>query len=66
MSRVATSLKAVVAAVLGDAIAASVDDVKVTGATLDSRAVTSGDLFCCVRGGHVDGHHARRTIDWRW
>jgi len=29
---------------------------RVTGAVVDSRRATSGDLFVCVRGDHVDGH----------
>lgn len=32
------------------------DGVDVTGIAHDSRRVTPGDLFCCVPGGHVDGH----------
>jgi UDP-N-acetylmuramoyl-L-alanyl-D-glutamate--2,6-diaminopimelate ligase len=28
----------------------------ITGVTHDSRAVGAGSLFCCVRGGTVDGH----------
>ena len=28
----------------------------VSGVSHDSRAVTPGDLFCCVRGARVDGH----------
>lgn len=31
-------------------------DVVVHGATLDSRAVTAGCLFACIRGERVDGH----------
>ena len=49
-------MKAVVAASLGVTVVDSFDDVQVSGATLDSRNVTAGDLFCCVRGDHVDGH----------
>ena len=30
--------------------------IQVTGVTLDSRAVTQGDLFACVIGVHDDGH----------
>jgi UDP-N-acetylmuramoyl-L-alanyl-D-glutamate--2,6-diaminopimelate ligase len=39
-------------------IAATVSEssVVVTGITQDSRAVEAGDLFCCVRGEHFDGH----------
>ena len=29
---------------------------QITAVTLDSRQVTSGSLFACVRGEHVDGH----------
>jgi UDP-N-acetylmuramoyl-L-alanyl-D-glutamate--2,6-diaminopimelate ligase len=31
--------------------------VELTSCTHDSRLVTEGSLFCCVRGGHADGHH---------
>jgi UDP-N-acetylmuramoyl-L-alanyl-D-glutamate--2,6-diaminopimelate ligase len=31
-------------------------DVTVTGITIDSRSVRRGDVFCCVRGAHLDGH----------
>lgn len=30
--------------------------VEVTGISHDSRRVRPGDLFCCVRGAHADGH----------
>jgi len=30
--------------------------VRVTGIAHDSRTVGAGDLFCCLRGEHVDGH----------
>ena len=31
-------------------------DVEVTGITHDSRRVTPGTMFCCVRGAVRDGH----------
>ena len=31
-------------------------DVAVAAITIDSRRVTSGTLFCCIRGGSRDGH----------
>ena len=31
-------------------------DVTVTGAVIDSRKVTPGDLFIAFKGEHVDGH----------
>lgn len=31
-------------------------DVVVTGITQDSREVVSGDVYCCIRGEHFDGH----------
>lgn len=31
-------------------------DEQITGVTLDSRSVRTGSLFCCVRGGSLDGH----------
>lgn len=31
-------------------------DTTITGITQDSRSVTEGDLFCCVRGESFDGH----------
>lgn len=38
--------------------------VLIESITHDSRAVTSGALFCCVRGGKADGHRfARAAID---
>ena len=40
--------------VIGDP--AAVVSTLVADVTHDSRAVTSGALFCCVPGGHVDGH----------
>ncbi|MBL8778373.1 MAG: UDP-N-acetylmuramoyl-L-alanyl-D-glutamate--2,6-diaminopimelate ligase [Acidimicrobiales bacterium] len=38
-------------------------EVDVTGVAHDSRAVAPGDLFCCVRGEHADGHdHAAAAV----
>lgn len=39
-------------------------EIDVTSVTHDSRQVRSGSLFCCVRGGRVDGHEfARGAVD---
>jgi UDP-N-acetylmuramoyl-L-alanyl-D-glutamate--2,6-diaminopimelate ligase len=35
--------------------------VTVTGITIDSRSVREGDVFCCVRGAHLDGHELAGT-----
>ena len=44
-------------------LAAGDGDVAVTGVAHDSRAVVAGDLFCCVRGEHTDGHdHAPQAV----
>ncbi len=43
-------LKSVDARVSGDV------DTRVTGMTQDSRNVQPGDMYCCVRGEHFDGH----------
>ncbi|HTH06396.1 MAG TPA: UDP-N-acetylmuramoyl-L-alanyl-D-glutamate--2,6-diaminopimelate ligase [Ilumatobacteraceae bacterium] len=32
------------------------DDVRITGVEYDSHDVEAGSLYCCLRGGHVDGH----------
>ena len=41
-----------------------VDSIEITDVTHDSRSVTSGALFCCVRGSVDDGHrHANAAID---
>jgi UDP-N-acetylmuramoyl-L-alanyl-D-glutamate--2,6-diaminopimelate ligase len=38
--------------------------VMVTGVTHDSRLVTAGSLFCCLRGSRRDGHdHARDAVE---
>lgn len=38
-------------------------DAVFTGITQDSREVRPGDVFCCVRGAHTDGHlHARDAV----
>ena len=38
-------------------------EVDVSGVAHDSRAVVRGDLFCCVRGEHTDGHdHAAAAV----
>ncbi len=42
--------------VSGIVASVSGDDVLITGITQDSRSVTPGDLFCCVRGETLDGH----------
>ena len=37
--------------------------VELSGVSHDSRAVAPGDLFCCVRGEHADGHdHAPAAV----
>lgn len=41
-----------------DALAGGLD---ITAVTNDSRAVTPGALFCCVRGAHADGHDFARA-----
>ncbi len=39
-------------------------DVDVASIDLDSRAVGTGSLFCCIRGAHADGHeHARDAVE---
>ena len=52
------------AALAGARLLAGADGhVAVTGVAHDSRAVTAGDLFCCVRGEHTDGHdHAPDAV----
>jgi UDP-N-acetylmuramoyl-L-alanyl-D-glutamate--2,6-diaminopimelate ligase len=48
---------------LGDATLVGAPDTTVTGVSFDSRRVDAGDLFCCVRGEHTDGHeHAPAAI----
>ncbi|MEY2436903.1 MAG: UDP-N-acetylmuramoyl-L-alanyl-D-glutamate--2,6-diaminopimelate ligase, partial [Acidimicrobiaceae bacterium] len=46
--------------VLGDVTVQTIvgdpDAAEVSGVVHDSRAVTAGALFCCVRGATVDGH----------
>jgi UDP-N-acetylmuramoyl-L-alanyl-D-glutamate--2,6-diaminopimelate ligase len=32
------------------------DNIEVSGLTSDSRDVQQGDLYCCIRGEHFDGH----------
>lgn len=40
------------------------EDVEIGGVSFDSRTVTSGDLFCCIRGEHDDGHdHASDAVE---
>jgi len=41
---------------VGDSALLSGVDVTVTGITQDSRSVSPGDVFCCVRGESFDGH----------
>ena len=41
----------VAARIVGDASAS------IGGMALDSRRIEPGDLFCCLRGEHADGHH---------
>jgi UDP-N-acetylmuramoyl-L-alanyl-D-glutamate--2,6-diaminopimelate ligase len=39
-------------------------DVGVSDVCFDSRGVTAGSLFCCIRGGHDDGHrYAQAAVD---
>ena len=54
-----TSLEEIVMACQGASLSNLEDpesSMQVTGVTLDSRAVTQGDLFACVIGVHDDGH----------
>ena len=54
-----TSLEEIVMACQGASLSNLEDpesSIQVTGVTLDSRAVTQGDLFACVIGVHDDGH----------
>ena len=37
-------------------LAGADDDPPLTAVVHDTRAVTPGDLFCCVRGSRADGH----------
>jgi UDP-N-acetylmuramoyl-L-alanyl-D-glutamate--2,6-diaminopimelate ligase len=57
---VSVSLQAAALASLGITMA-DVDDVQVSGVAIDSRAVTRGDVFACVRGDHADGHEFAAT-----
>lgn len=41
---------------LSGVVAVSCDDVILRGITQDSRDVQSGDIYCCIRGEHFDGH----------
>lgn len=54
------SISPISASALGAATSRSVvlsgADTTITGITQDSRSVTEGDLFCCVRGESFDGH----------
>jgi UDP-N-acetylmuramoyl-L-alanyl-D-glutamate--2,6-diaminopimelate ligase len=43
-------------AAAGSSAVLSGADATITGITQDSRSVTEGDLFCCVRGESFDGH----------
>ncbi|MGY1666282.1 UDP-N-acetylmuramoyl-tripeptide--D-alanyl-D-alanine ligase [Geodermatophilus sp. SYSU D00696] len=45
-----------VAQAVGASVPPGAGDVAVTGVTLDSRAVSAGDLFVAVAGERVDGH----------
>jgi len=52
-----------VAAAAAGAPDVPVTGVNVTGVSYDSRAVSAGDLFCCVRGERTDGHdHAETAV----
>lgn len=33
------------------------DTLQITGISIDSRRVQSGELFVCIEGSHADGHH---------
>jgi UDP-N-acetylmuramoyl-L-alanyl-D-glutamate--2,6-diaminopimelate ligase len=54
------SISPISASALSAATASSVvlsgADATISGITQDSRSVTEGDLFCCVRGESFDGH----------
>jgi UDP-N-acetylmuramoyl-L-alanyl-D-glutamate--2,6-diaminopimelate ligase len=41
---------------IGDSALLSGADTTITGITQDSRSVSTGDVFCCVRGEFFDGH----------
>jgi UDP-N-acetylmuramoyl-L-alanyl-D-glutamate--2,6-diaminopimelate ligase len=41
---------------IGDSALLSGADTTITGITQDSRSVSIGDVFCCVRGESFDGH----------
>jgi UDP-N-acetylmuramoyl-L-alanyl-D-glutamate--2,6-diaminopimelate ligase len=41
---------------IGDSALLSGADTTITGITQDSRSVSRGDVFCCVRGESFDGH----------
>ena len=43
-------------AAIGDTAILSGVDSTITGITQDSRSVSTGDVFCCVRGESFDGH----------
>jgi UDP-N-acetylmuramoyl-L-alanyl-D-glutamate--2,6-diaminopimelate ligase len=46
---------AVAARIIGDA------STSIGGMAFDSRRIQPGDLFCCLRGQHADGHHFAAT-----
>ena len=54
------SISPISASALSTATASSVilsgTDTTITGITQDSRSVSAGDVFCCVRGESFDGH----------
>ncbi|HEX9259702.1 MAG TPA: Mur ligase domain-containing protein, partial [Acidimicrobiales bacterium] len=65
MSAPARSLAAVLADAPGLRVRRRVgdDSAVVSGVTHDSRVVGPGDVFCCVRGEHTDGHdHAAEAV----
>ena len=56
-------LRSLIGEVEGAALLGSDEDVEVVDVVHDSRAVGPGALFCCVTGGHVDGHdHAPEAV----
>ena len=58
MSRYSISSISATALVASSGIAAHIEgaDRVITGITQDSRSVSPGDIYCCIRGENFDGH----------